>query len=44
MEDRAVDMVVDMEDTPSSSHTSSQLHSLREDTVSNTVADMELLL
>ncbi|KAK5823074.1 hypothetical protein F5H01DRAFT_129399 [Linnemannia elongata] len=36
MEDRAVDMVVvDMEDTASSSHTSSQ-HHLQEDTVSNT--------
>ncbi|KAH7056781.1 hypothetical protein BKA57DRAFT_213081 [Linnemannia elongata] len=45
MEDRAVDMVVvvDMEDTASSSHTSSQ-HHLQEDTVSNTVADTELRL
>lgn len=36
-------VVVDMEDTASSSHTSSQ-HHLQEDTVSNTVADMELRL
>lgn len=42
MEDRAVDMVVHMEDTASNSHTSNQ-HSLQEDMVSNTVADMELL-
>jgi hypothetical protein len=44
MEDRAVVMEEDMEDTTSSSHTSSQHSRLQEDTVSNTAADMVPLL